>query len=189
MTVAGLVVEVRKRGPRVTLMLDDRSGRIEVMLFEEICQQHRDLIAKDAILLVEGQLRFDEFSDAWRSQRAKRSATSTRCANSRRGALVAAMACQRVAARTPSCERLAAILKPGAAAPAGHQVEYTRGRGASGALALGPRMDGARQAASCSNSSKRLSGRDADAGACTRHCREWPQRTTSGSAVQPLTVG
>ena len=56
----------KKRGPRVILTLDDRTGRIEVMLFEETFQKHRDLIAKDALVLVEGALRFDEFSDAWR---------------------------------------------------------------------------------------------------------------------------
>ena len=48
------------------LTLDDRTGRIEVMLFEETWQKHRELIAKDALVLVEGLLRFDEFSDAWR---------------------------------------------------------------------------------------------------------------------------
>ncbi len=53
-TVAGLIDEVKKRGPRVILTLDDRTGRIEVTLFEEIFQKHRDLIAKDALVLVEG---------------------------------------------------------------------------------------------------------------------------------------
>jgi len=65
-SVAGLIDEVRKRGPRVSVVLDDRSGRIEVTLFEDVYQQYRDLIAKDALVLVEGTLRFDEFSDAWR---------------------------------------------------------------------------------------------------------------------------
>jgi DNA polymerase-3 subunit alpha len=31
-----------------------------------VFQQHRDLIVKDALLLVEGALRFDEFGDSWR---------------------------------------------------------------------------------------------------------------------------
>ena len=44
-------------------------GGIEVMLFEETWQRHRDLIVKDAMVLVEGTLRFDEFSDAWRLRR------------------------------------------------------------------------------------------------------------------------
>ena len=65
-TVAGLVDEIRKRGQRVSIILDDRTGRIEVTLFEEIFQRHRDLIVKDAIVLVEGHFRFDEFGDAWR---------------------------------------------------------------------------------------------------------------------------
>jgi DNA polymerase-3 subunit alpha len=65
-TVGGLVLEVRRRGPRVTLLLDDRSGRLEVSLFEELYQQHRDDLAKDAIVIVEGMLRFDDFIDDWR---------------------------------------------------------------------------------------------------------------------------
>ena len=47
-------------------MLDDRSGRMEVTLFEEVYQRHRELVVKDALVQVEGTLRFDEFSDAWR---------------------------------------------------------------------------------------------------------------------------
>jgi DNA polymerase-3 subunit alpha len=65
-TVAGLIHEVRKRGSRTSLVLDDRSGRLEVTMFEDVFQQHRDLIAKDALVLVEGSLRFDEFIDSWR---------------------------------------------------------------------------------------------------------------------------
>ncbi|HSN70118.1 MAG TPA: OB-fold nucleic acid binding domain-containing protein, partial [Steroidobacteraceae bacterium] len=65
-TVAGLVLEVRRRGNRTTLMLDDRSGRLEVSLFDETFQQYRTIVARDAILVVEGQLRFDEFIEGWR---------------------------------------------------------------------------------------------------------------------------
>ena len=65
-TLAGLVLEIRKRGNRTTLVLDDRSARIEVMLYDDVYQQHRDVIARDAILVVEGQLRFDEFIEDWR---------------------------------------------------------------------------------------------------------------------------
>jgi DNA polymerase-3 subunit alpha len=65
-TVAGLVLEIRKRGNRTTLILDDRSGRLEVSLFDDVFQQHRDVIARDAVLVVEGQLRFDEFIEDWR---------------------------------------------------------------------------------------------------------------------------
>jgi DNA polymerase-3 subunit alpha len=67
-TVAGLVLEIRRRPNRVTLILDDRSARLEVSLYEEIFQQHRDIIVKDAILIVDGTLRFDDFIEAWRLQ-------------------------------------------------------------------------------------------------------------------------
>jgi DNA polymerase III subunit alpha len=65
-TVAGLVLEIRKRGNRTSFVLDDRSGRIEVTLFEDVYQQYRALVARDAILVVEGSLRFDDFADDWR---------------------------------------------------------------------------------------------------------------------------
>jgi DNA polymerase III subunit alpha len=65
-TLAGLVLEVRRRPNRVTLILDDRTARLEVSLFEETYQQYRDVIVKDAILIVEGTLRFDDFIEAWR---------------------------------------------------------------------------------------------------------------------------
>ena len=67
-TVAGLVLEIRRRPNRVTLILDDRTGRLEVTLFEETFQQHRDIIVKAAILVIEGSLRFDDFIEAWRLQ-------------------------------------------------------------------------------------------------------------------------
>ena len=67
-SAAGLILEIRRRGTRVNFVLDDRSGRIEVTLSEEIHQRYRDLVVKDGLVLVEGGLRFDEFSDAWRIQ-------------------------------------------------------------------------------------------------------------------------
>ena len=67
-SAAGLILEIRRRGTRVNFVLDDRSGRIEVTLSEEIHQRFRDLVVKDELVVVEGGLRFDEFSDAWRIQ-------------------------------------------------------------------------------------------------------------------------
>jgi hypothetical protein len=52
----------------VTLILDDRSGRLEVSLYEETFQQYREIIVKDAILVIDGTLRFDDFIEAWRLQ-------------------------------------------------------------------------------------------------------------------------
>jgi DNA polymerase-3 subunit alpha len=65
-TVAGLVLEIRKRANRTSMVLDDGTGRLEVSLFDEILQQHRELIARDAILVAEGGLKWDEFSEGWR---------------------------------------------------------------------------------------------------------------------------
>jgi len=65
-SVAGLIDEIRRFGQRTILNLDDRTGRLEVTLFDEVFQKHRELIAKDALVMVEGKIRFDEFSNSWR---------------------------------------------------------------------------------------------------------------------------
>jgi len=64
-TVAGLIMDVRKRGNRVTVVLDDDSGRLEVALFNESFQEFRHLLAKDEIVVVTGALRYDDFIGAW----------------------------------------------------------------------------------------------------------------------------
>jgi DNA polymerase-3 subunit alpha len=64
-TVAGLVMDVRKRGNRVTVVLDDDSGRLEISLFSEAFQEFRHLLSKDEIVVVSGALRFDDFIGAW----------------------------------------------------------------------------------------------------------------------------
>ncbi|HJX20610.1 MAG TPA: OB-fold nucleic acid binding domain-containing protein, partial [Steroidobacteraceae bacterium] len=131
-TVAGLIDEVKKRGPRVILTLDDRTGRIEVMLFEESWQKHRDLIAKDALVLVEGLLRFDEFSDAWRLS-ARRISELDKVLEQEARRLV--IRCTH--ADVPAlCERLAAILTPWRPGPCPITIEYA-GLDACGALTLG----------------------------------------------------
>jgi DNA polymerase-3 subunit alpha len=67
-TLAGLVLEIRRRGGRTSFVLDDRSGRIEVALFDDVYQQYRALVARDAILVVDGALRWDDFIEDWRLQ-------------------------------------------------------------------------------------------------------------------------
>jgi DNA polymerase-3 subunit alpha len=64
-TVAGLVMDIRKRGNRITVTLDDDSGRLEVSLFSETFQEFRHLLSKDEIVVVAGTLRYDEFMGAW----------------------------------------------------------------------------------------------------------------------------
>ncbi|EKE6106745.1 DNA polymerase III subunit alpha [Vibrio cholerae] len=67
LTVAGLVIAARvmttKRGTRIGLMtLDDRSGRMEVMLYSEALERYAEWLEKDKILVVSGQVSFDDFN-------------------------------------------------------------------------------------------------------------------------------
>lgn len=64
-TVAGLVMDIRKRGNRFTVVLDDDTGRLEISLFSEAFQQFRHLLEKDEIVVISGSLRYDEFMGAW----------------------------------------------------------------------------------------------------------------------------
>ncbi len=63
--VAGLIIDIRKRGNRVTVVLDDDTGRIEASLFSEAFMENRHLLVKDQIIVVEGRMRYDEFIDGW----------------------------------------------------------------------------------------------------------------------------
>lgn len=64
--IVGLVVDMRtmktKRGDTMAFVqLDDRTARIEVGLFSEAYEQARDLLSKDSIVLIEGEVEFDEY--------------------------------------------------------------------------------------------------------------------------------
>jgi DNA polymerase-3 subunit alpha len=66
-TLAGLVIAAKvittKRGSRLGVMtLDDRSGRIEAMLFSDTLEKYAELLEKDKILVVSGQVSFDDFN-------------------------------------------------------------------------------------------------------------------------------
>jgi DNA polymerase-3 subunit alpha len=63
--LAGVVEDIRKRGPRTEITLDDDTGRIQASFFDEQYQQYRELLVKDALLLIEGKVRFDEFANTW----------------------------------------------------------------------------------------------------------------------------
>ena len=64
--VAGLVADVRRRGGRVSMVLEDHTGRLEVTLFDEVFNQFRHLAINDEVLVLDGQLRFDDFLSDWR---------------------------------------------------------------------------------------------------------------------------
>ena len=64
-TVAGLVSDLRKRGNRVSVVLDDDTARMEVSLFSEAYQEFQHLLAKDEIVVISGPLRYDDFQGGW----------------------------------------------------------------------------------------------------------------------------
>lgn len=64
--VIGLIHDMRvirsRRGGNVGIFtLDDRSGRIDVSLFSDTFEQYRDVLVKDTVVMVEGQVSTDEY--------------------------------------------------------------------------------------------------------------------------------
>ncbi|MGR8933546.1 MAG: DNA polymerase III subunit alpha [Gammaproteobacteria bacterium] len=69
--IAGLVIDIRTRQSKsgktmAFILLDDRSGRIEVAAFNDTYQKYRDLVSKDTLLVVEGSLSSDDYSNSVR---------------------------------------------------------------------------------------------------------------------------
>ena len=61
-----------KRGDTIAFVtLDDRSARVEVSLFAETYERYRELLVKDTILVVEGNVSNDDYSGSLKV-RAKR---------------------------------------------------------------------------------------------------------------------
>ncbi len=70
-TIAGLVVTVRtrtaNRGGRMAFVtLDDRTARLEIRVFPEAYEQYRKLLVDDAILVIQGNLVWDDFAEGLR---------------------------------------------------------------------------------------------------------------------------
>ena len=63
--VSGLISDIKKRGNRITVTLDDSSARMDVVFFKESYFKNREFLRKDEIILVDGKLRFDQFSSSW----------------------------------------------------------------------------------------------------------------------------
>ena len=69
--VAGLIVDARNRvtqsGRRLGIVtLDDRTARLEMVLFGDVFERFRHLIEKDTLIVVEGEINHDDFSDGYR---------------------------------------------------------------------------------------------------------------------------
>ncbi|NNF15330.1 MAG: DNA polymerase III subunit alpha [Gammaproteobacteria bacterium] len=63
--VGGLVGDMRRRRNQLSFKLEDRSGRLEVVVFEDVYERHRHLLTAERAVLVEGALRYDEFLNDW----------------------------------------------------------------------------------------------------------------------------
>ena len=64
--IAGIVVGIRtqmtRRGKMLFVQLDDGTAMVEVSVFNELFEAEREKIVTDEILVIEGKVRYDEFS-------------------------------------------------------------------------------------------------------------------------------
>lgn len=70
-TIAGLISTFRavqtKKGDRMAFItVDDQTGRQEVAIFSDLYQSKRELLIKDALVVVEGELSMDDYSGGYK---------------------------------------------------------------------------------------------------------------------------
>lgn len=71
--LAGLVVGLRtmrsKKGDTIAFVtLDDRTARVEVSVFAEVYSKYRELLVKDSMLVIEGEVSIDDYSGSIRAR-------------------------------------------------------------------------------------------------------------------------
>lgn len=69
--LAGIIANVRtlqtKRGDRMAVIsLDDSSGQMDVLCFADLFHKYRDLLTKDKLIIVDGEVNIDEFNNNYR---------------------------------------------------------------------------------------------------------------------------
>jgi DNA polymerase-3 subunit alpha len=68
--MAGIVssarVQMTRRGRMMVVMLDDGSAQVEISVFNELFERHRDKLREDALLVVSGKVQRDDFSGGLR---------------------------------------------------------------------------------------------------------------------------
>lgn len=69
--IAGIITNIRtiqtKRGDRMAVVtLDDASGQMDVLCFSENYHKFRELLIKDKLIIVEGEINLDEFNNSFR---------------------------------------------------------------------------------------------------------------------------
>ncbi|MEO6022338.1 MAG: DNA polymerase III subunit alpha, partial [Burkholderiales bacterium] len=64
--VYGMRLQQTRRGRMATVTLDDSTGKVDVAIFNEVWENHRQLIKEDQLLFVEGKVSEDAFSGGLR---------------------------------------------------------------------------------------------------------------------------
>jgi DNA polymerase-3 subunit alpha len=68
--MAGIVIAARtqmtRRGRMMVVMLDDGTAQVEITVFNELFEKHRDKLKEDALLVVAGKVQNDDFSGGLR---------------------------------------------------------------------------------------------------------------------------
>ena len=68
--MAGVVASARtqmtRRGRMMVVMLDDGTAQLELSVFSELFEKHRDRLKEDALLVVQGKVQRDEYSGGLR---------------------------------------------------------------------------------------------------------------------------
>ncbi len=127
--VAGLIVDMRTRQTKQGKMmgfatLDDRTGRLEVAAFSGIYDKYRDLLAKDTLLVAEGSLAMDDFSNSLRMTAEKLYSMEEAREMFARGIVLTWDASQ-TTAPTNFVEKLTEILQPFRGGECPIIIEYT----------------------------------------------------------------
>jgi DNA polymerase-3 subunit alpha len=58
--------QMTRRGRMMVVMLDDSSAQVEITVFNELFDRHRDKLKEDALLIVHGKVQNDDFSGGLR---------------------------------------------------------------------------------------------------------------------------
>jgi len=68
--LAGIVtsarVQMTRRGRMMVVVLDDATAQLEVTVFNELYERHRDKLREDSLLVVQGKIQRDEYSGGFR---------------------------------------------------------------------------------------------------------------------------
>jgi DNA polymerase-3 subunit alpha len=128
-----------QRGFMVSLVLDDKSGRIEATLFNEAYEQFKDKLVVDKVLAIEGNLMHDEYRGGL-SLRAERVSTLEEWRGTRAAAVTLSLHESLIRGQgwttTDFTDRLGQVLSPHRGGGTQVSIRYQR-HDASGLVRLG----------------------------------------------------